>query len=66
MIERLALAAAVAVVPIGADVVVQGEPAEHFYVIESGRFDVLVAGTTAPRSRSTSSARGTGSARSAC
>lgn len=43
VIERLALAAVVQAVPIGADVVVQGEPAEHFYVIESGRFDVLVA-----------------------
>jgi MFS family permease len=43
VIERLALAAVVKAVPIGADVVVQGEPAEHFYVIESGRLDVLVA-----------------------
>jgi CRP/FNR family cyclic AMP-dependent transcriptional regulator len=43
VLERLALAAAAQSVPIGADVVVQGEPAEHFYVIESGRFDVLVA-----------------------
>lgn len=42
VIERLAAAAVVEPVPIGADVVVQGEPAEHFYVVESGRFDVLV------------------------
>jgi len=43
VIERLAQAATALTVPIGADVVVQGEPAEHFYVIESGRLDVLVA-----------------------
>jgi MFS family permease len=42
VIERLALAATPVLVPIGADVVVQGEPADHFYVIESGRLDVLV------------------------
>jgi MFS family permease len=42
VIERLALAATARSVPIGADVVVQGEPAEHFYVVESGRLDVLV------------------------
>ncbi len=42
VIERLASAAVVQRVAIGEDVVVQGEPAEHFYVIESGRFDVLV------------------------
>ena len=43
VVERLAQAATALTVPIGADVVVQGEPAEHFYVIESGRLDVLVA-----------------------
>jgi MFS family permease len=43
VIERLALAAEVQSVQIGTDVVVQGEPSEHFYVVESGRFDVLVA-----------------------
>ncbi|HEY3725171.1 MAG TPA: MFS transporter [Acidimicrobiia bacterium] len=43
VIERLAQAATALTVPIGADVVVQGEPAEHFYVIESGRLDVLAA-----------------------
>jgi CRP-like cAMP-binding protein len=42
VIERLASAAVVQPVAIGEDVVVQGEPAEHFYVVESGRFDVLV------------------------
>ena len=42
VIERLALAAVVQPVPIGTDVVVQGEPSEHFYVVESGRLDVLV------------------------
>ena len=42
VIERLASTAIVQPVAIGEDVVVQGEPAEHFYVVESGRFDVLV------------------------
>lgn len=42
VIERLALAAIVEQVPMGADVVVQGEPSEHFYVVESGRLDVFV------------------------
>lgn len=42
VIERLALSAVVQPVPIGTDVVVQGERAEHFYVVESGRLDVLV------------------------
>jgi hypothetical protein len=42
VVERLALAAQVEAVPIGGDVVVQGEPAAYFYVIESGRLDVLV------------------------
>jgi MFS family permease len=41
VIERLATAAVVQSVPIGTDVVVQGEPAEHFYVVESGRLDVF-------------------------
>jgi CRP-like cAMP-binding protein/predicted MFS family arabinose efflux permease len=41
-IERLATTAVVQPVAIGEDVVVQGEPAEHFYVVESGRFDVYV------------------------
>ena len=48
VIERLAQAATALTVPIGADVVVQGEPAEHFYVIESGRLDVLVARDSEP------------------
>ncbi len=42
VIERLASAAVVQPVPIGTDVVVQGEPSEHFYIVESGRLDVLV------------------------
>jgi predicted MFS family arabinose efflux permease len=42
VIERLAASATVLPVAIGEDVVVQGEPAEHFYVVESGRFDVYV------------------------
>jgi hypothetical protein len=48
VVERLALAAVVEVVPIGADVVVQGDPAEHFYVVESGRLDVLIAESGLP------------------
>jgi predicted MFS family arabinose efflux permease len=42
VIERLASTAVVQPVAIGENVVVQGEPAEHFYVVETGRFDVLV------------------------
>ena len=42
VVERLALAAEVQVLPIGGIVVAQGEPAAHFYVVESGRLDVLV------------------------
>jgi MFS family permease len=42
VVERLALAATAMTAVIGEDVVVQGEPAEHFYVVESGRLDVLV------------------------
>jgi predicted MFS family arabinose efflux permease len=48
VIERLAASAVVQPVAIGEDVVVQGEPAEHFYVVESGRFDVLVQEDGAP------------------
>jgi predicted MFS family arabinose efflux permease len=48
VIERLAASAVVQPVEIGEDVVVQGEPAEHFYVVESGRFDVLVHEDGAP------------------
>ena len=40
VIERLANSAVEQVVPIGSDVVTQGDPADRFYVIESGRFDV--------------------------
>jgi predicted MFS family arabinose efflux permease len=42
VIERLAATALVQPVAIGEDVVVQGEPAEHFYEVESGRVDVYV------------------------
>lgn len=48
VVERLALAAVVETVPIGVDVVVQGEPASHFYVVESGRLDVLVRNDEGP------------------
>lgn len=40
VIERLAGSAVEKVLPIGADAVVQGEPADRFYVVESGRLDV--------------------------
>ena len=40
VIERLAGSAVEQVLPIGANAVVQGEPADRFYVVESGRLDV--------------------------
>jgi len=40
VLEQLALASVREELPIGADVVSQGDPAEDFYVIEWGRFDV--------------------------
>jgi CRP-like cAMP-binding protein len=40
VLEQLALVSTLEEVPIGADVVRQGDPAEDFYVIEFGRFDV--------------------------
>ena len=43
VIERLAGSAVEWVLPVGADAVVQGEPADRFYVIESGRLDVYRA-----------------------
>lgn len=48
VIERLAATAVVQPVAIGEEVVVQGEPAEHFYVVESGRFDVYVEADGGP------------------
>ncbi len=41
VLERLALSATVTELPIGADAIVQGEPATHFFVIQHGRLDVL-------------------------
>jgi CRP-like cAMP-binding protein len=41
VLEQLAFVSTSEEVPIGADVVRQGDPAEDFYVIESGRFDVF-------------------------
>jgi CRP-like cAMP-binding protein len=40
VLEQLALVSAREDLPIGAEVVRQGDPAEDFYVIEWGRFDV--------------------------
>jgi predicted MFS family arabinose efflux permease len=48
VLEQLALAATTMDVAIGSDVVVQGEPADCFYVIESGRLDVLVQSGDGP------------------
>jgi hypothetical protein len=41
VIEHLATSAVTQSISIGTDVVVQGEPADHFYVVESGRLDVF-------------------------
>jgi MFS family permease len=43
VLEQLALVSVREELPIGADAVVQGDPAEHFFVIEAGRFDVYRA-----------------------
>jgi MFS family permease len=48
VIERLAATAVVQPVSIGEEVVVQGEPAEHFYVVGSCRFDVYVEADGGP------------------
>jgi hypothetical protein len=48
-LERLARKAVWLDVPAGEDVIVQGEPGDLFYVIDSGEFDVTIDGTTKPQ-----------------
>ena len=45
VLEQLALVSVREELPIDADAVVQGDPAQDFYVVEAGRFDVYCTDT---------------------